>query len=191
MPTGDSSKSKEIEFIKESRLGTAEKTGDIRKIIKKWLEYTERGIARTQDSKRGEYFKSKIKSFFHSKLIPTHETFPIKEYIEFKNTSLRNQGYELIDSVSEETVEEVIRNQKKSLDTWIDYFTSEESSSTPIWAKYWAFLGIIKMGVQSISEKDGVRRFTYNKREKITFNSFPELNREALAKAVDFIIAKV
>ena len=78
-----------------------------------------------------------------------------------------------------------IENIKESLDPWVEYFTSPDSSSFPIWAKYWAFIGVTKMSGKTKQNEEG--EITFSKRENNTISRFPELNREALSKAVDHI----
>ena len=36
----------------------------------------------------------------------------------------------------------IINEQKDSLDNWLNYFFSEDSSYMEMWAKVWAFQGI-------------------------------------------------
>ncbi len=43
--------------------------------------------------------------------------------------------------------EEVIDDQKKTLDKWIEYFLyDEESKSYEMWEKYWVFQGLQNLG---------------------------------------------
>ncbi|MFB6181801.1 MAG: hypothetical protein ABEJ24_02790 [Candidatus Magasanikbacteria bacterium] len=84
----------------------------------------------------------------------------------------------------QELAETVIDDQKESLDQWVDYFTSEDSDSFPMWAKYWAFTGMTKLGTYDKETN------TFDKRSKGTVAPFPDLNREALALAVDYMINK-
>ena len=41
--------------------------------------------------------------------------------------------------------QKVIEAQKKRLKAWIDYLT-DPTTTYPMWAKYWAFQGMLKMG---------------------------------------------
>ncbi|MFB6181480.1 MAG: hypothetical protein ABEJ24_01140 [Candidatus Magasanikbacteria bacterium] len=84
----------------------------------------------------------------------------------------------------QELAETVIDDQKESLDQWVDYFTSEDSDSFPMWAKYWAFTGMTKLGTYDKETN------TFDKRSKGTVAPFPDLNREALALAVDYMVNK-
>ncbi|MFB6212694.1 MAG: hypothetical protein ABEI53_02695, partial [Candidatus Magasanikbacteria bacterium] len=84
----------------------------------------------------------------------------------------------------QELAETIIDDQKESLDRWFDYFTSEDSNSFPMWAKYWAFTGMTKLG--TYDKEEG----SFDTRSKGTVAPFPDLNREALARAVDYMVGK-
>ncbi len=70
----------------------------------------------------------------------------------------------------------LIREQKDGIDSWFDYFTSEESNSIPLWAKMWAFLGVLKTASyhQGVMEprRDGETSF------------FARLDKEVLEKSI-------
>ena len=57
--------------------------------------------------------------------------------------------------------EGIIESQKKSLSTWIDYLT-DKNAIYPMWAKYWVFQQMLKMG--TYDEVNG----KYTKRTKNT-----------------------
>ena len=52
----------------------------------------------------------------------------------------------ITESQKQELQKEVIENQKRSLDTWLEYLLSEDAKVYPFWAKYWAFQGMLKLG---------------------------------------------
>ena len=62
----------------------------------------------------------------------------------------------------------------------LEYFCSEYSSFYPMWAKVWAFFGMLKIGDYS---KD-----TYTKRTNKTVSPFVELDPEILAKCMDLVL---
>ena len=44
-------------------------------------------------------------------------------------------------------INQIIEDQKKSIDPWIEYFLfDEEAKSYEIWEKYWVFEGLQKLG---------------------------------------------
>ena len=179
--------SKGINFLKESRVGLAsEVSGDTRKLISRWLKVSERGIVHSKHDTRGEKNLQRIKSFFHQEFIPSLETFPREAYTKVQRNAAEELGHGRNFDISDEQIQIEIENQKYSLDRWIEYFTSPDSASFPIWAKYWAFLGVVKMsGKEKIDPE--TNEITFPKREKNTIFGFPDLNREALALAVEHI----
>lgn len=106
-----------------------------------------------------------------------------------KETWTDDKGNEHVNYVFQEELKEqelgVIRNnQKRSLDKWLDYLTSEDAPY-PTWAKYWAFTSVLKMGKYEKQEaEDGTEKAGFQKRTKTTTNSFPLLNPRALAKTI-------
>ena len=119
-----------------------------------------------------------------------YDKYVIKEvpekYLEFLD---KNQfdltGHHLTKEEKEEHKRVIIEDQKKSLDNWIDYLTSEDARFYPWWAKYWAFQGMLKIG--AYDNENGI----YGKRDETTVAPFIELNQEALAKAIDLVIKEV
>lgn len=83
-------------------------------------------------------------------------------------------------TLKDQAVNTLIANQEQSLDKWVDYLTSDDALY-PMWAKYWAFRSIVKMGRLEKTE-EGKTRFT--NRRKDTIASFPILNQRALANTI-------
>jgi hypothetical protein len=134
-------------------------------------------------SKSEERIKT-LKRMYYSKYIIKPEDIPDSYYDLQKKIALeRGYGYiEITTSQKEELQDEVIENQKTSMDAWLDYFLSEDSKFYPFWLKYWAFQGMLKLGLYD-KEKG-----SFNKRTADTVAPFPDLNREALSKSMDLII---
>ena len=76
---------------------------------------------------------------------------------------------------------EIIEGQKKRLSMWIDYLT-DENAKYPMWAKYWAFQGMLKLG--TLDEVRGI----YQRRTKETIAPFVEANPEIIAQCIDNMI---
>ena len=76
--------------------------------------------------------------------------------------------------------EKIITSQKESLDKWLNYFL-DENTKYPMWAKYWTFQGMLKIG--TYNEATG----TYQKRSKKTLAPFIEVNPEILSKCINLI----
>ena len=70
--------------------------------------------------------------------------------------------------------------QKESLSKWIDYL-SDSTTNYPLWAKYWVFQGMLKMG--TYDEGLGI----YQKRTKNTEAPFVDCNPELIAKSIELI----
>lgn len=70
-------------------------------------------------------------------------------------------------------INEVIEEQKRSLDKWIEYFLyDEESKSYEMWEKYWLFQGLQSLG--KYDKETG----KFSKRDKHTVYPFPPVERE-------------
>lgn len=74
--------------------------------------------------------------------------------------------------------------QKQSLDAWMDYFISVESSHYPTWMKFWFFQGVVKLS------KFEPSKASFGKRSKDTVAAFPELNKEALEMVSNWIVKR-
>ena len=83
-----------------------------------------------------------------------------------------------------ELSEVVIKEQKDSLESWLDYLTAPEAGYYPDWFTYFAFRSMLSLGTWDKENK----RFT--KRTKETTAPYPPLNREALALVWDGLEAK-
>ena len=69
--------------------------------------------------------------------------------------------------------DQVIEDQKHSLDKWIEYFLyDEESKSYEMWEKYWVFQGLQNLG------KYDKATYKFSKRDKTTVYPFPPVERE-------------
>ena len=128
-----------------------------------------------------------IKRMYYNKYVIKKENIPDSYYENQKRIALeRGFGHIEIDEWQrDELQKEVIENQKASLDTWLDYLMSEDAKFYPFWAKYWAFQGMLKMGIY---DKD---KGSFSKRTNETAAPFVDLNREALAKSIDLVIKMV
>lgn len=127
-----------------------------------------------------------LKRRLYEEVIIKSEGIP-ESYFENQKRLAREQGHgdiEITDEMREQLSEVIISDQRTTLDNWVDYFTSSDSESYPMWAKYWAFAGMLKL---STYDKE---KHSFDKRDKDTVAPFPDLNREALAYAVDVIVKK-
>ena len=137
-------------------------------------------------AKSAERIKT-IKRMYHNKYVIKRENIP-DSYYELQERMALERGFghvKISDNQKVRLQAEVIENQQTSLDRWIDYFISEDAKFYPFWAKYWAFQGMLKMGIYD-KEKG-----TFSRRTKDTAAPFIDLNREALAESLDLVIKMI
>ena len=125
-----------------------------------------------------------LKRLYFEKYVIKRENIPNSYYKNQERIAFeRGLGHLNMDiNQRKEIQDEIINNQKKSLEEWLNYFFSEDSKFYPFWAKYWAFQGMLKLGTYD-KEKG-----TFNERTSKTVAPFADLNREALSKSIDLII---
>ena len=95
--------------------------------------------------------------------------------------NLVNPDNEIDKELKEQHINVIIREQKDSLDTWLNYFLSKDSDYLPMWAKVWAFQGMLGIGNLN-KEKDG-----YGRRSNTSVNPFVSLDSEILGKCVELV----
>ena len=116
-----------------------------------------------------------LKIFYYDLYVIKQENIP-DAYFQNQIRLARERGYgniELTEEDKRRMTEEVIDDQKKSLDKWIEYFLyDEESKSYEMWEKYWVFQGLQNLG--KYDKETG----KFNKRDKTTVYPFPPVERE-------------
>ena len=146
--------------------------------IKKYLERLENIDKKVRTSKYNGM--DLLKKLYYDKYIVKEENIP-ESYFENQKKIALDRGYghiEITDNERKQMIENIINDQKKSLDIWLDYLNSEDSIY-PEWFKYYVFQGMVRLGSYN------KETCTFNKRTKNTVNIFIELNREALALIYD------
>ncbi len=120
-----------------------------------------------------------------------YDRYVIKElpesYVRLQQRIARERGYgevDVTDEMKEQMLSQVQNDQKKSLDSWIEYLSSDDAMY-PIWFKHYAFRGMLKLG-QFDKEKG-----EFSRRSKTTAEPYIELNREVLAKVYDALSKEV
>lgn len=180
--------------------------------IAHWLGVIERTHISHRDDPR---VIERIKAYYHREYVIKPENIPqsywnlqgeiavnegrkqdlIDAGVSIEETTIRDQtgqevkkrSYTFPEEVKEEAVRTLVSNQAQSLDSWVDYLTSDDAPY-PMWAKYWAFRSVVKMGKLEKTE-DGKARFAV--REKNTTSSFPVLNQRALANTIGSMTARL
>ena len=116
-----------------------------------------------------------LKSFYYDLYVIKPENIP-DAYFQNQVRLARERGYGNIELTNEDKrrmTEEVIDDQKKSLDKWIEYFLyDEESKSYEMWEKFWVFQGLQNLG--KYDKETG----KFSKRDKSTVYPFPPVERE-------------
>ena len=118
-----------------------------------------------------------LKKFYYNLYVIKPEDIP-DSYFEHEKQIMRERGYGNIEITSERRqtlINQIIEDQKESLDKWIEYFLfDEESKSYEIWEKYWVFQGLQQLG--KFNKETG----KFSKRDKHTVYPFPPVEREAV-----------
>ena len=135
------------------------------------LEELHNKVAKTK-SVTGEKL---LKNFYYDLYVIKPENIP-DAYFQNQVRLARERGYGNIKLTEEDKrrmTEEVIDDQKKSLDKLIEYFLyDEESKSYGMWEKYWVFQGLQNLG--KYDKETG----KFSKRDKTTVYPFPPVERE-------------
>ena len=116
-----------------------------------------------------------LKRFYYKKYVIDH--LP-ESYVERQWRIAREQGHgniRITDEMKRKMLEEIQSEQKKSIDRWLDYLNSADAMY-PMWFKYYAFQGMIKLGKFDKEKKK------FGKRTKDTTNPFIEVNPEILGQ---------
>ena len=116
-----------------------------------------------------------LKNFYYDLYIIKPENIP-ESYFNNQIELARERGYgniTLTDKDKEGMIKQVIDDQKRTLDKWIEYFLyDEESSYYEMWEKYWVFQGLQTLG------KYDKETYKFSKRDKTTVYPFPPVERE-------------
>lgn len=177
-------------LIREEIIRELDKPRDLKTKVERAKKYFEKLETVQNKAFDNERFIKIIKELYYDKYIIKEEDIP-ESYFRKLETKYLNNGYGHVDlvnpktgndeSLREECINDIIRAQKESMDNWLNYFLSAESSYLPMWAKIWAFQGMIGIGNLE-NDKSG-----YNRRSKYTINPFVTLDSEILARCFDLL----
>ncbi len=158
-----------------------------------FLERLENIFENPDENKRTRAMEIFKNSFLYPEVLIDPDNVPDSYFeLQLKIARERGQSGDLvgIDSVKDipqetrrKTGEALYKDQKKSLDTWIDYLSSSDASY-PTWFKYYTLRSVLKMSNYDKENHNFKARF------EDTVGVFPELNRAALAKVNDILINK-
>ena len=144
--------------------------------ILNYFERLEKAHQRVSKSKREEDLKL-LKKFYYNLYVIKPEDIP-DSYFEHEKRIMRERGYgniEITPERKQNLINQIIEDQKESLDKWIEYFLfDEESNSYEMWEKYWVFQGLQQLG--KYNKETG----KFSKRDKHTVYPFPPVEREVI-----------
>ena len=147
-----------------------------RERIYKYFERLERVHNKVSNSKN-KSSELLLKKFYYDMYVVKPENIP-DSYFQNEQRIMRERGYGNVELTSERKqilIDQIISDQKESLDKWIEYFLyDEESKSYEMWEKYWVFQGLQKLG------KFDKEKMKFSKRDKTTVYPFPPVEREAI-----------
>lgn len=131
-----------------------------------------------------------IKRLYYDKYVIKKENIPEgyfksleKRYLDegHGHHNLVNPDNDTDRELKEQHINVIVREQIDSLDAWLNYFLSKDSDYLPMWAKVWAFQGMLGIGNLN-KEKDG-----YGRRSNTSVNPFVSLDSEILGKCVELV----
>lgn len=121
-----------------------------------------------------------LRDKIYDALIIKYEDVP-DSYFELQQRVARERGQPvetIPQEIKEQMIQVIIEDQKKSLDAWIDYLSSNDAMY-PTWFKYFVFRNITKL---SQFDKELGK---FKERTQSTTAPFPDIYREALAQVSD------
>lgn len=185
----------EHEKVRKTRKGEAasEKPADK---IADWLQVLEQTHSGHEDDPR---VLERIKEYYHREYVIKPEAIPESAFLLEQRIAeqLGHGKIEITDEFRQQKTDQIISDQKHSLDRWVNYLSSSDANY-PMWAKYWAFKSMIKMGklekFEDTEIRDGVEtkseKSRFGNRDKRTIAPFPPMNPNALAKTFSSIEAR-
>ena len=153
----------------------------LEKKIEYWLAHLDKFHDNTDPKIRGKLIQSYLREFTHNV-----ENIP-EQYFKSVVAFARSRGEPPPDvsaAGKKALSQEVIDSQKDVLSKWLKFMLEDERMLVqPMWAKVWAFDGLLKMGKYN-REKD-----RFEKRDKKrAIAPFPELSRDVLVIAMNEIV---
>lgn len=155
--------------------------------IKKYLGKLDRVQNKALDNNR---YLDMIKKLYYDKYLIKEEDIPVS-YLKMLEKKYLDLGRGHVDLVSPKTIADknlrkehintIIREQKESLDGWLNYLLSFDASYLDVWTKVWAFQGMLSIGTLNSD------RTSYLKRDKNTVAPFVEIDSEILGKCTEFL----
>ena len=174
-------KSEEVDkaVIKKERLEDLELPNDPNKRIEAYMERLEKIFLNPDEEKRERNIQM-LRPAIYDRYIIKPEQVP-ESYFELQKQVARERGVaveEIPEDVRNQMIETLIKDQKHSLDQWINYLTSNDAMY-PTWFKYFVIRNILKLSQfdKSLGK--------FKSRTDSTVAPYPDIYREPLAKICD------
>lgn len=180
------------------KLPELQKSEEVQDSIDKHIRLTGEKVSNTAEARLGVYME-RLENIFLNENEDTrkrniemlrdkiYDTFIIKRenvpesYFELQKRVAHERGQhieEISKEIKEQMIDVIIEDQKKSLDSWIDYLSSSDAMY-PTWFKYFVFRNITKLS--QFDKEIG----KFKERTNSTTAPFPDIYREALAQIAD------
>jgi hypothetical protein len=179
IPELQSSEEVEDAVEKHERLTYESIPNDPKERIETYMDRLE-NIFLNPDKRVRERNFEMLRSVIYDAFIIKPENVP-ESFFELQQKVARERGQvveEITPEMREKMIRVIIEDQKASLDSWINYLTSEDAVY-PTWFKYFAFRNIVKL-----SQFDKTLG-KFKSRTDTTTAPFPDIYREPLAQICD------
>ena len=169
-----------------------EQPQDLDEKINRLNQYLEKLERVSKKAREKEKYISNLKRLYYDKYLIKEESIPESYWHHLEQKYLDNGygKYNLAEpktyndkSLREEHITQIRNEQMDSLDAWINYLMSPDSEYLPMWAKVWAFSGMLKIG--NLNED----KTEYLRRSKTAVNPFVNIDSELLGKSVEYLKA--
>lgn len=189
----DLHKSPEVESSAQRTLGRIGESvpqdplARIENYLNRFREITDR-----EDPAKREHGIEALKRLILPKFVTTFEDIP-ESYWVSQERIIRERGQQGdLNRFSDdeklrwkkELSEGLLDDQRASLEQWVDYLTSSDSSYMPDAMKYWVFRSVTQLQEYDKEQKK------FPERSKGTVKLFPDINHEALAYVIDAVVKK-
>jgi len=141
--------------------------------ISRWLEYMRLAM-------ETEGLRNRVRKTYLEEHVLRPEEVPESHY-QLQRRVARELGHgdvAITPELRQEQARTVVENQWESLAAWWDYLSSNDAKQYPAWARVFVLGEVARMG------RFDAETGKFTKRDKNQVASFPEVNREALAKVI-------
>jgi len=164
---------------KKERLEDIELPNSPNERIDAYMDRLENVFLNPDEEKRERNIEM-LKPAMYDRYIIKPEQVP-ESYFELQKQVARERGIaveEISENIKRQMIEVVIKDQKHSLDAWIEYLTSPDAMY-PTWFKYFVVRNVLKLSQfdKSLGK--------FKSRTETTVAPYPDIYREPLAKICD------